>query len=107
LVIEGAGGLMVPLNDHFLMIDLIKKLDVEVVLISQNYLGSINHTLLSITALKQYGIKISGIIFNGNIDPDSESYILSYTGVSLLGHIQEFKMLSKQAIIEAGKYISI
>src|ERR1700761_8219685 len=80
LVIEGAGGLMVPLNDRFLMIDLVKKLDVEVVLVSQNYLGSINHTLLSIAVLKQYGIKIKGIIFNGKTDPDSESYILKYTG---------------------------
>jgi dethiobiotin synthetase len=107
LVIEGAGGLMVPLNDHFLIIDLIKQLDAEVVLVSQNYLGSINHTLLSISALKQYGIDIKGIIFNGNLEPDSESYILQYTGVKLLGHLPEFNILDKAAIIEAGKYISL
>lgn len=107
LIIEGAGGLMVPLNDHFLIIDLIKQLDAEVVLVSQNYLGSINHTLLSIAVLKQYGIDIKGIIFNGNLEPDSESYILQYTGVKLLGHLPEFNTLDKAAIIEAGKYISL
>jgi len=107
LIIEGAGGLMVPLNDHFLMIDLIKNLDAEVVLVSQNYLGSINHTLLSISVLKQYGIDIKGIVFNGNLEPDSESYILQYTGVKLLGHLPEFNTLDKEAIIEAGKYISL
>lgn len=107
LIIEGAGGLMVPLNDHFLIIDLIKNLGTEVVLVSQNYLGSINHTLLSISALKQYDIKIKGIIFNGTTDPDSESYILQYTGVKLLGHLPEFDALDKQAIIEAGAHIAL
>jgi len=107
LVIEGAGGLMVPLNDHFLMIDLIKKFGSEVVLVSQNYLGSINHTLLSISALKQYDIKIKGIIFNGKNDPDSESYILQYTGIKLLGHLPEFEGVDKQAVIDAGKHIDL
>src|ERR1019366_802964 len=65
LIVEGAGGLMVPLNNQFLMIDLIKQLKADVVLVSQNYLGSINHTLLSVYALKQYQIPVKGIIFNG------------------------------------------
>ena len=76
LIIEGAGGLMVPLNDQFLMIDLIKKLSVEAILVSQNYLGSINHTLLSILALKNYDIPIKGIIFNGIKDIYSKEFIL-------------------------------
>ncbi len=107
LIIEGAGGLMVPLNDRFLMIDLIKQLKADVILVSQNYLGSINHTLLSAAILKQYGINISGIIFNGKTDADSESYILQYTGIKLLGHLPEFEQVDKAAIIEAGKYISL
>src|SRR5882757_7462228 len=68
LIVEGAGGLMVPLNDSFLMIDVIKKLNAKVILVSQNYLGSINHTLLSLHALKQYDIPVMGIIFNGDKD---------------------------------------
>jgi len=58
LIIEGAGGLMVPLNDFFLMTDLIKKLNLPVILVSRNYLGSINHTLLSVNVLKQYQIPL-------------------------------------------------
>jgi len=87
LIIEGAGGLMVPLNDTFLMLDLIKQLDAEVILVSQNYLGSINHTLLSVSALKQYDITIKGIVFNGNDDHDSEKFIRSYCQVPFIGHI--------------------
>jgi dethiobiotin synthetase len=107
LIIEGAGGLMVPLNDQFLMIDLIKKLNVSVVLVSQNYLGSINHTLLSFAILKQYDIDIAGIIFNGKTDTNSESYILNYTHLMLLGNLPDFEAIDKEAIIEAGNYISL
>jgi len=107
LLIEGAGGLMVPLNDDYLMIDLIKKLDVEVVLVSQNYLGSINHTLLSVAMLKQYGINIAGIIFNGKTDENSERYILKYTGLKLLGHLPEFEVIDKASIQKAGDLITL
>jgi len=107
LIIEGAGGLMVPLNDHFLMIDLIKQLNVSVILVSQNYLGSINHTLLSAEIFKKYHIDIAGIIFNGKTDLDSEQYILQYTGLKLLGRLPEFEALNKASIIEAGSYITL
>ncbi len=107
LIIEGAGGLMVPLNDNFLMIDLIKQLDTEVILVSQNYLGSINHTLLSIFALQQRGIPIRGIIFNGKKDSYSEDLILKYTGVALLGHISEFTIVDKRAIADSGSLVKL
>ncbi|MGZ3767298.1 MAG: dethiobiotin synthase [Mucilaginibacter sp.] len=107
LIIEGAGGLMVPLNDSFLMIDLIKKLNVSVILVSQNYLGSINHTLLSIYALKQYGIPIKGIIFNGVKDIYSKEFILNYSGIELLGHIPQFDAIDKATVIDAGDYIDM
>ncbi|RYE16145.1 MAG: dethiobiotin synthase [Sphingobacteriales bacterium] len=107
LLIEGAGGLMVPLNDDSLVIDLIKQLGAKAILVSQNYLGSINHTLLSATVLKQYGIPLEGIIFNGVMDTYSESYILQYTGTKLLGRVPEYPALSKEIIIEAGKHISL
>jgi dethiobiotin synthetase len=107
LIIEGAGGLMVPLNNQFLMIDLIKQLNVSVVLVSQNYLGSINHTLLSVAILKQYGINMEGIIFNGKTDVDSEQYILQYTGIKLLGKLPDFESIDKQPIMEAGQLIDL
>lgn len=80
LVIEGAGGIMVPLNNWELMLDLIKNFADEVVLVASLYLGSINHTLLSIDALQRRGIAITGIVFNGPSNSHSESLILSYSG---------------------------
>jgi dethiobiotin synthetase len=105
LIIEGAGGLMVPLNNQFLMIDLIRLLGAEVILVSQNYLGSINHTLLSIYALKQEQIPVKGIIFNGAKDIYSEEFILEHSGLELLGHIPQFDVIDKKTIIDAGNYI--
>jgi dethiobiotin synthetase len=105
LIIEGAGGLMVPLKDNFLMIDLIKQLNTGVILVSQNYLGSINHTLLSIEALKNRDIPIKGIIFNGLKDIYTEEFILDYSGVELLGHVPEYPVINKKKIIDAGSFI--
>ena len=107
LLIEGAGGLMVPLNNSFLIIDLIKQLNAKVVLVSQNYLGSINHTILSAQVLKQYQIPVAGIIFNGDKDTYSEDFILQYTGFKLLGHIPQYTTFNKVSIITAGDYITL
>lgn len=91
LIIEGAGGLMVPLNYEDCIIDLILQLNCEVVLVSRNYLGSINHTLLSIEALQKRGILIKGIIFNGAENKETEKVILKMANVSLLGRVWEEK----------------
>ncbi|MFA6083080.1 dethiobiotin synthase [Mucilaginibacter sp.] len=107
LIIEGAGGLMVPLNDKFLMIDLIKQLGAEVILVSQNYLGSINHTLLSIEALKQRGIHIKGVIFNGDANSSTEDYILSYTQIPLLGKVPVLDAINQRSVSEAGECIKL
>jgi dethiobiotin synthetase len=88
LIIEGAGGLMVPLNEKGdMIVDLIPEVADETILVSKNYLGSINHTLMSIELLKQRNIKISGIIFNGEPNPETESIILETSGVKCLGKI--------------------
>lgn len=87
LVIEGAGGLLVPLNDTDCIIDLIQK-DYEVILVSRHYLGSINHTLLSLEALKSRNIPCAGIIFSGDENQATESIILAKSGVKFLGRIE-------------------
>jgi dethiobiotin synthetase len=107
LVIEGAGGLMVPLNDNFLMIDLIKQFNARVIVVSQNYLGSINHTLLSLHALKKYNIPVMGIVFNGPKDIYSKTYILNYSGSTELGQIPTYDNLSKKTIAEATALINL
>jgi len=107
LIIEGAGGLMVPLNNNFLMIDLIKKLDAEVVLVSRNYLGSINHTLLSIDALKTRSINIKAIVFNGTRDQYSEDVIKLSASATNIFFIPEINELSKENCLAASFYIEL
>lgn len=99
LVIEGAGGLMVPINHKDLIIDLIKKFDAEVVLVSKNYLGSINHTLLSVEALKSRNIPIRKLIFSGETNSSSEDVIESLTGLEVL-RVPFFKELNKGSILD-------
>ncbi len=101
LIIEGAGGLMVPLNENFLMIDLIKKLDAEVILVSKNYLGSINHSLLSAETLRNRGININRIAFCGEQDKSSEDIILKYLGCGSI-RIPHFNQLNRDTIREFG-----
>ncbi|MDE6296834.1 MAG: dethiobiotin synthase [Muribaculaceae bacterium] len=70
LLIEGAGGLMVPLKDEYLTIDYIKELDLPVLFVTNGRLGSINHTLLSLYSIKNYGIKLFGVVYNSFFDKD-------------------------------------
>jgi dethiobiotin synthetase len=98
LIIEGAGGLMVPLNRTEFMIDMIKKFDAEVILVIQNYLGSINHTLLSIDALKNRGLRILGVVFNGPPHQLSQDIIMDYCGLKVLGRINKEKDLNAEII---------
>ncbi|WP_276346321.1 dethiobiotin synthase [Daejeonella sp. JGW-45] len=102
LIIEGAGGLMVPLNETDLMVDLIQKLDAEVVLVSQNYLGSINHTLLSLELLKSRNISLRALVICGEENKDSENIIRIKSGIEIL-HIPFFEPLNKQVISSFSK----
>lgn len=86
LVIEGAGGLMVPLNDRDTIFDLIQPSH-KVILVSRHYLGSINHTLLSVEKLRQKGVTI-GLVFNGDPHPSTEEIILNKTSAFFLGRIE-------------------
>ena len=99
IIIEGAGGLMVPLNDKDLIIDMIVELNVEVVLVSQNYLGSINHTILSLEVLKSKGLNVLGIIFNGEENLETEKYILNYSGLTCLGRVQQHDSIDKEVVL--------
>ena len=98
LIIELAGGLMVPLNDRETNLDLIKKLSLPVILVSQNYLGSINHTLLSVAVLKQQNISLKGLIFNGKQNSSSEEFILKYTGLECLGRVDFEENIDKNVV---------
>lgn len=84
LIIEGAGGLLVPINSKYLVIDLIKKLEVPVILVARASLGTINHTLLSLEALRSRHIQILGVIMNGDRNPENKAAIEFYGNTSVL-----------------------
>lgn len=89
LIIEGCGGVLVPLNLQMLMIDLFASWDCQWIVVSRHYIGSINHTLLTLEAIKKRKINIKGIIFNGNPCPQTESAILKFSSLPCIGRIQQ------------------
>ena len=99
LVVEGAGGILVPLNDTQSVVDLIQP-DYKVIVVSRHYLGSINHTLLTIEALQNRKIQVAGIIFSGDENTSSESIILSRTAVPLIGRIAQEPYFDTNVISE-------
>ena len=98
LVIEGAGGLLVPLNDTDTILDIIKP-DYKVIIVSRHYLGSINHTLLTIKLLQEKGFDIS-VIFSGDEHKTTEAIIKKMTGVTVIGRIDEEPYFDKNVIKE-------
>ncbi len=99
LVIEGAGGLLVPLNEKETIADLMLPGD-RVVLVSRHYLGSINHTLLSVEAIKARGLDVFGIIFVGEEHPTTESIIAEMSGVRILGRMDEEPYIDRHVVSE-------
>ncbi len=98
LVIEGAGGCMVPINDREFVIDIASHFSAAVILVSNFYLGSINHTLLTIEALNQRSLKIAGIIFNGSRNAESERIIMQHANCPCILHIDQEANISKETV---------
>lgn len=98
LVIEGAGGLMVPLNDTNTILDLIQP-NYKVIVVSKHYLGSINHTLLTLNILKEKGFDVS-LIYSGNEHKSTESIIEKMTGIKVIGRINDEPYFDKNVIKE-------
>ncbi len=103
IVIEGAGGIFVPINNTEMIVDLIQN-DFRVIIVSRHYLGSINHTLLTIEALQLRNIDIAGIIFSGNKNHASESIILEKSRLKMIGRIEEEPFFDQKTI---AKYATI
>jgi dethiobiotin synthetase len=107
LIVELAGGILVPLNERDTNLDLIKQIGYPVVLVSKNYLGSINHTLLSYEILKAQQIPIAGIVFNGPSNPSGEKFILNHTGLKVLLRVPELSKIDPEIIQEYAKQIEL
>ncbi|WP_299434139.1 dethiobiotin synthase [uncultured Maribacter sp.] len=97
LVIEGAGGLLVPLNDTNTILDIIKP-DYKVLVVSRHYLGSINHTLLTLQALQNKGIKNIALVFSGNEHKTTEEIIFKKTGIPVIGRINEEEIFTPEVV---------
>jgi len=101
LVIEGAGGVMVPLNDDQFVIDLIKKFVLPVLVVAHNRLGTINHTLLTIEALRGQGCDVWGVVLNGPANAVNRDAIVKYGQVKVIAEIEALERLDRQTLSEA------
>lgn len=88
LVVEGAGGVMVPLRNDFLMLDLMEKMALPVLIVARSGLGTINHTLLTIDALRRRNIEIVGVVMNGVINPGNRKSIEEIGHVKVIAQIE-------------------
>ena len=98
LVIEGAGGIFVPLNNTNTILDIIKQ-NYKVIVVSRHYLGSINHTILTVNTLKDKGFDVS-IIFSGDQHESTEQIIATMTQVPIIGRVDEEPYFDKNVVKE-------
>jgi len=105
LIIEGAGGLLVPINHSQYVIDIAKHVECEIVLVISNYLGCINHSLLSINYLLRNQFTIKALVFNGTFEPEVKQAITSYVNNILMIDVPQLEVLSKTSILQISSQI--
>lgn len=98
LVVEGVGGVLVPLNDREFIIDLVPRVESEVILVADLYLGCINHTLLTLELLRERNYRVKGIIFNGENSPETERIIMEHTNIPCLLKIRPQEVINERII---------
>ena len=98
LVIEGAGGVLVPLTDRHLMIDLMARLCLPVVLVARSGLGTINHTLLSLMALRARALPVAGVVMVGTFNPGNRAAIESYGAIRVIAELPLVEPLDAAAL---------
>ena len=99
LVAEGAGGLMVPLNDQSFVIDLARELDLPLILVARSTLGTINHTLLSLEAIRRRGLPLAGVVINGPETPHNRAAIERYGRVEVIAEIPWLEQVTPDALM--------
>lgn len=90
LVVEGAGGVMVPLNGEYTMLDLMRRLAYPVLVVGRNALGTINHTLLTVEQLRRHGVDVLGVVLNGGRNADHRKAVERYGQVEVIGEVERF-----------------
>lgn len=101
LIVEGAGGVMAPINDHQYMVDIIKWLNLPVLLVARSTLGTINHTLLSLECLVQKGIEVIGVVMNGPKNRINREAIEYYGQVRVCAEVETISEISHKSLVEA------
>lgn len=97
-IVEGAGGVLVPVNDRDVMADVMVRLDLPVIVVARTALGTINHTLLTLEALRQRAITVAGVVMVGAQDTDASDAIAQYGRVTILGQMPMFVPLTATAL---------
>jgi dethiobiotin synthetase len=105
ITIEGAGGLLVPIGPHLYISDLISKFEANVILVSNYYLGSINHTLLSLAYCKTHGISLAGLVLNGTKNEYSKQAILEACEAPLLLEIDQEEKVDNKTVMKYAKLL--
>jgi malonyl-CoA O-methyltransferase len=98
LVVEGAGGLFVPLNERDFMIDLMARMALPILLVARSTLGTINHTLLSLAALRSRGLPVAGVVLNGPPNAGNRTAIERFGGVRVLAELPRVDPLDVAAV---------
>jgi dethiobiotin synthase len=101
-IVEGAGGVLVPLNDTELMVDLMRALSAPAVIVARSGLGTINHTLLTAEALRHRDVAIVGVIMVGDRNPENRAAIEKYGALPVLGEIEWFDPLTPASLRNAA-----
>lgn len=101
VVVEGAGGLMVPMNRDAMMVDLVERLGFPVVLVARTALGTLNHTLLSVSELRRRSIPLLGVVLNGERHDSNRRTIEKYGDVRVLGRVPPLASLDPQSLLRA------
>ena len=105
LIIEGAGGCLVPLNDKDFVIDIATHFECSIILVADLYLGSINHTLLTVNELKSRNLTVKGVVFNGEENAESQRIILHHSGWKQLLHIKKENQINHDTVSYYAKEI--
>lgn len=103
LIVEGAGGLMVPINDRTMIIDLIKQLEVPALLVARSELGTLNHTFLSLEALRSRDIPVIGVIMNGPKNESNRKAIEKYGNVEVIAGIENIEFMNSNKLTSIFK----
>jgi len=101
LIVEGAGGVMVPLNERHLMVDLMKRLDLPVILVARSTLGTINHTLLSLEQLRQKNLEVLGVVMNGPKNEINKTAIETYGKTTVLAEVEMLSDVNSKTLQKA------